>query len=353
MIPSSPIRSADDILKTLLDGDTLSPEDATQLLEKATEPGEQFLVALQECAAEVKKQQGVEEKEATSDIPLYLTNLCEMQPTVYSYPRLEDAEDGFVLTIDDIDARIEAGLSRQADTVFIHGGFWSAMRIPGLEAATLLKTHERLLKHLETHYPKLRVTGYSPDEIDFLRIVSDRSTAYILESFCDKGLRELSGHGADILKDDIREQIAPKKMRVQDWLETVAIAQRAGLAATATMTFGHKDNPADRAAHLQVLRDFLAHHPGAFCRFIPQVMNISLMPPEERFATIAVARMFLGDVLPDQCPYAHPDLSGEFTTALEFGANHRGAPSDWADTAFLLGSHQLEAPSANELNRLR
>lgn len=353
MIPSSITRSTDDILKRLLDGGTLPPEDAVFLLEKTAEQGEQSLYALQECVATVKKRQKASEKNAIADVPLYLTNMCEMQPVVYSYPRPEDAKDAFILTIDDIDARIEAGLDRGADTVFIHGGFWSAMRIPGLEAPTVLKTHERLLKHMERHYPRLNVTGYSPDEIDFLRIVSDKSSRYILESFYDKGLRELSGYGADILKDQIRKQVSPKKMPVKDWLKTAAIARKTGLTVTATMTFGHKDNMADRVDHLDVLRDFLARNPGAFSRFIPQAMNASLMPSEERLAMIAVIRLFLGEILHDQSVCAHPDLTGEFGAALEFGANHRGAPSDWADTAFLLGSHHLDIPSASELNRLR
>jgi FO synthase len=92
-------------------------------------------------------------------------------------------------------------------------------------------------------------------------------TAY-LEQLRDAGLSTLPGTAAEILDDEIRAIICPDKLRTDEWLNVIGTAHEVGLRTTATIMFGHVEQPEHWARHLRRLRS-LQERTGGITEFVP------------------------------------------------------------------------------------
>jgi len=89
-----------------------------------------------------------------------------------------------------------------------------------------------------------------------------------LEQLQEAGLNTLPGTAAEILDDEIREMICPDKINTQQWLDVISSAHRVGLKTTATIMFGHVDEPKHWSRHLLRLRE-LQKQTGGITEFVP------------------------------------------------------------------------------------
>lgn len=69
------------------------------------------------------------------------------------------------------------------------------------------------------------------------------------------GLDSIPGGGAEILVDEVRSSISPKKIGWKQWGEVMLKAARLGMPTTATMMFGSSENPEDIVEHLFRVRE--------------------------------------------------------------------------------------------------
>ncbi len=356
-IPSQhPLMKVDDILKAAQDGQLLLHEQVAALLA-LLEAGQ--AQALREIADQLRQRQGGDTVRLLPEVPLWVTNLCEMRPSIYRYPQEGESKLAFVITIDDIEARIETALKEKARQFFIAGGLWPGLQIPGLESQNILKTYGRLIQYLHERAPDLTIHGLSPETVDFLAILSNRSYTYILEYLKDMGLSSLSGHDGDILVDSIRRKISPKKPTVKQWLGIMAEAHRLNMSGTAFITYGHFENPRHQAEHLLTLRAFAQKHPGFFSRFIPLPIPNRFQLPEapplgsiRRLQMIAVTRLALGEFIRQIQPHCLPDEFNETQEGLQWGASHFGTTHPMALPCFLWGIQTCANPSPGELKKL-
>jgi 5-amino-6-(D-ribitylamino)uracil---L-tyrosine 4-hydroxyphenyl transferase len=356
------------ILDAVLDGRELSSEEALHLLmlEKKED-----LARLQEAADEIRKRQVGESVLYTTGCSLFITNLCEMAPVLYPYPKTPGQDHIYILGIDAIDAMLETALSRDIQQMYISsGGFWPALQIPGLEAPSLLKTYTRLFTYLYEKAPGIRLTGLSPDEIDFLCIVADRKERYILELLKDHGLRELGGNGAEILVDSVRQQISPRKATVKRWFDIAAIAHQLDIPTIGKLEASPLDTPRQRISHLDKLRTFTRKNTGALSRLVPQLWTrlpntlnaktpgLAYCQSVDRLKLTAVMRLYLGEHIPSQQVFwplgqgeaeSHIEESQE---GLHWGANDFGNTDPMAYQVFLSGSRQHHPFSEAEFQEL-
>jgi FO synthase len=84
----------------------------------------------------------------------------------------------------------------------------------------------------------------------------------------DAGLGTLPGTAAEILDDRVREFLCPDKIRTAQWADVMMTAHGLGLRSTATMMFGHIDDPAAWANHFETLR-IIQRATGGFTEFVP------------------------------------------------------------------------------------
>jgi FO synthase subunit 2 len=353
----------DALLYRLQDGRRLSALEALELMKRThrDDIAEVQAVADQFCQHLHGPQVGVQ-----VDVPLFFTNLCELRPTIYGYPRRLGDPDAFVVSIDEVDALLESARDIGATRILVTGGLFANLELPGLEAPGLLKTYGRLLSHIREQAPALHIEAYSPDEIELLRVVSGRSVHYILEMLQDCGMSSLSGCGAEILVDAVRQKISPKKLLVKDWLDVMACAHSLGLSNRLVSGYGHLETNSQRVEHLVTVRAFLQKHPGAFQSLVPlpvqgaeslpiaQTHVVRPLPPAGRLLQLAVMRLFLaGDVAHlatywTTDPFKHS--LQESQEGLQAGANRLGTAAQMGYAAFLAGRRSHPLLSAAELS---
>ena len=68
----------------------------------------------------------------------------------------------------------------------------------------------------------------------------------------DAGLGSTPGTAAEVLHDGVRERISPNKLPVARWVEIIEASHDAGLRSTATVMFGHIEEPWELAEHMRV-----------------------------------------------------------------------------------------------------
>ena len=119
----------------------------------------------------------------------------------------------------------------------------------------------------------LHVKAFTAAEYDFFAKRFKKPLTTIFEDFKAAGLGSLPGGGAEVLVERVRQEIYPKKISAERWLEVVREAHEHGLRSNATMLYGHVERPAERIGHMIKLRDHqdesLASRKAAFNCFIP------------------------------------------------------------------------------------
>jgi FO synthase len=114
----------------------------------------------------------------------------------------------------------------------------------------------------------------------------------------------MPGTAAEILDDEVRNVVSPRKLKKDRWVEIVKTAHSVGLRSTSTLMYGHIENVDHVAQHLVLLRE-IQRETGGFSEFVPlgfiHERNIlfnhmgaragSSMPEDVRL--VAVARLVL------------------------------------------------------------
>jgi aminodeoxyfutalosine synthase len=124
-----------------------------------------------------------------------------------------------------------------------------------------------------------------------------RETLIILR---EAGLGALTGGGAEIFDQGVRDQICRGKETAEEWLEVHRTWHQLGMRSTATMLFGHVETLEQRVDHLRQLRA-LQDETGGFTGFIPfacvpETTALShIVPPTamEELLNLAVSRIYL------------------------------------------------------------
>ena len=254
------------------------------------------------------------------------TNICWVDCKFCAFYRHEKDEDAYVLTFDEIDAKIDELLEIGGTQILFQGGVHPKLKI---------EWYEDLVEHIHTKYPQITIHGFSSIEIDFIAKVSRISVEEVLERLHAKGLASIPGAGAEILSDRVRDIIAPKKIDSEVWVDIHRKAHKLGIKSTATMMYGTVESDEEILDHLEMVRN-LQDETGGFRAFIMwsfQGQNTELLrlipdmekqTPNRYLRLLAVARLFLDNV---------PNIQSSWVTqgpyigqmALNFGANDLGS----------------------------
>ncbi len=299
----------------------LSKQEALELIRNVD------LKELGRMASERKKQlhpEGI--TTFVVDRNINYTNICWVDCKFCAFYRHEKDADAYVLTFDEIDAKIEELLEIGGTQILFQGGVHPKLKI---------EWYEELVGHIHEKYPQITIHGFSSIEIDFIAKVSRISVEEVLERLHAKGLASIPGAGAEILSDKVRDIIAPKKIDSEVWIDIHRKAHKLGIKSTATMMYGTVESDEDIIEHLDMVRR-LQDETGGFRAFIMwsfQGKNTELLrlipdmpkPSSNRYLRLlAVARLYLDNV---------PNIQSSWVTqgpyigqaALLFGANDLGS----------------------------
>lgn len=174
------------------------------------------------------------------------TNVCNTDCSFCAFYRHDPKHpESYVLSRDELAKKIEETLALGGSRILLQGGHNDQLPYD---------YYLQLVSWIHDTY-EIELNAFSPSEIQQMQKVSGKSADEILRELQQAGLTGLPGGGAEILDDEIRMRVSPKKIRSADWIEIMEIAQSLGLVTTASMVIGFGENLENRMNHLDRLRD--------------------------------------------------------------------------------------------------
>ena len=232
----------------------LSFEEGLDLFQNAD------LFDLQKMAVEVRNEKNPP-NEVTYVIdsnPNY-TNACTADCLFCAFYRKPGDDEVYVRTLDEVRQIMQDSKDLDVTTVLLQGGLHPDLKLDYY--TDIIKMTVKEFFYYASHF-------FSAPEIDNLAEVENKDVREILQSLYDAGQRSLPGGGAEILSQKVRNRISPKKHKVDRWLHIHEVAQEIGMRSTATMMYGHREEPEDILIHLQAIRD-IQDRTGGFTAFVP------------------------------------------------------------------------------------
>jgi cyclic dehypoxanthinyl futalosine synthase len=222
------------------------------------------------------------------------TNVCVAQCDYCAFYVLPNQAGGYVLTREDVFAKIDELLEVGGDLVGFNGGF--NPKLP-------LDYYCDLFASVRERYGE-RVEFYALTVAEFV-FLADRAGLSYAEAAArlrDAGVHWVTGGGSEILTEDFRKRHAKWKYTVADYFEAQRAIVESGMRTTATMVIGFDETLDERLEHLQRTRDFQDETNGLFSflcwTYKPYgtAFGGTEVSAEEYRRWIALSRIFLDNV---------------------------------------------------------
>ena len=191
------------------------------------------------------------------------TNICLYHCGFCAFSKGRGAADlrgpAYNLELDEVARRAVEAAAAGATEVCLQGGIH-----PSFTGETYLN----IVRAVKQAVPSMHVHAFSPLEVQHGARTLGLPLSRYLQQLRDAGLSTLPGTAAEILDDEIRDIICPDKLRTDEWLNVIGTAHEVGLRTTATIMYGHVEQPLHWARHLKRLR-LLQQRTGGISEFVP------------------------------------------------------------------------------------
>jgi cyclic dehypoxanthinyl futalosine synthase len=251
------------------------------------------------------------------------TNFCTEYCSFCAFYRPMGSKEGYVLSHEEIFAKIEETIALGGTGVLLQGGLHGELGI---------EFYEQMFRAIKRRFPRLHVHALSAPEILNIAELSGLSLRDTIARLRDAGMDSIPGAGAEILDDEVRRRISRLKCSSEEWLEVHRTAHRLGLRTTATMMFGCGEEFRHRANHLERIRQ-LQDETGGFTAFIPWMFAPENTPlgrtqpgttAVDYLKTLAISRMYLDNIDHVQSSWLTPGIK-VCQVGLQFGADDVGS----------------------------
>jgi 5-amino-6-(D-ribitylamino)uracil---L-tyrosine 4-hydroxyphenyl transferase len=327
--------SVTDILDRALKGEDITPTEGVMLLQQTDRD---TIEQIRLTADRLRQQQAGEIVTYVINRNINFTNICEQHCSFCAFRRDEGAEGAFWLNTQEILSKAEVAVAAGATEICMQGGLHPGAKMHDRS----LDYYVELIRSIVSHFPTLHLHAFSPQEIQFIAREDGLSYAQVINTLLAAGLGSMPGTAAEVLDDRVRQIICPEKIDTATWIEIISLAHQLGVPTTSTMLSGHIETPEQQIAHLDHLRRIqhraqVHNYPARITEFIilPFVGASAPAPLRHRVGRdqpiladtlllTAVARIFLGNYIPNHQPsWVKLGLEGA-TTALKWGCNDIG-----------------------------
>ena len=329
-------------------GERLSVDDAIILYRDAP------LHALRRSANQRRiEMNGNREVTYLIDRNINYTNVCTINCQFCSFYRPPGHDETYTQTIEEISERVRQLEAIEGSRILMQGGVNPEL---GIDYYT------NLLKSLRTRHPSIDLDCFSPIEIEGIADVTNISTLEVLTHLREAGMHGLPGGGAEMLVEDVRNDVSPKKGSPDNWLRVMKEAQSLGLITSATNVFGFGESIENRIEHMHRIRELqdysVENYSNGFTSFISwpvQLENNSYgrrnrgrnkyelgAGPTEYLRHVAISRLFFDNVQHIQASWPTMGLSIA-QMALLGGADDAGSTMMEENVVSASGTNKIEA----------
>jgi len=255
------------------------------------------------------------------------TNVCVAQCDYCAFYVLPNQDGGYVLTREDVFAKIDELLEVGGDLVGFNGGF--NPKLP-------LHYYCDLFAAVRERYGE-RVEFYALTIAEFMYLADHAGVSWseAAAQMREAGVYWITGGGSEILTEDFRSRHSKFKYTVAQYFEAQRAIVEAGLRTTATMVIGFDESFDERLEHLQRTRDFqdgclAAGYDGLFSflcwTYKPYgtAFGGREISPNEYLRHMALSRIFLDNVRHFRTSVL--TLNEDAFRALEYGADDFDLP---------------------------
>ncbi len=240
------------------------------------------------------------------------TNVCYTGCRFCAFAQRRTDADAYTLSLDQVADRAAQAWDVGAVEVCMQGGIHPDL--PGT-------AYFDIARAVKERVPGIHVHAFSPMEVMNGAARTGMSVRDWLAAAKEAGLGSIPGTAAEILDDEVRWILTKGKLPAADWVEVVTAAHGLGLRSSATMMYGHVDQPRHWLGHLRLLAE-LQQRTGGFTEFVTlpfihtnapvYLAGIARPGPTMRDnrAVTAMARLLL-----------HPHLTNIQTSWVKLGAD--------------------------------
>ncbi|MCH7712211.1 MAG: 5-amino-6-(D-ribitylamino)uracil--L-tyrosine 4-hydroxyphenyl transferase CofH [Chloroflexi bacterium] len=243
------------VLEKALEGLDITPEEAELLFETT---GLDYH-AMVMTADELRRR-------TVGDVATYVvnrninfTNVCIKRCGFCAFSRDHRQEEGYFLPVEEIIRRTKEAVDYGATEVCLQAGL-----PPQMEGDLYIRLCEAIKKEV----PDVHIHGFSPEEVLYGSIRSKCTIREYLQGLKDAGVGSLPGTSAEILDQELRDQISPGRITVDQWVDVITTAHEIGIPTTSTVMFGHVETNAHLTRHIALLRD-IQKNSGGITEFVP------------------------------------------------------------------------------------
>jgi len=319
------------------DGVELSEPELTALFaERRPEAVED----IRQAADELREELAGETVTFVVNRNINVSNVCVVGCAFCGFGQGRRSPDAYEHDRDEFVRRVEEAVEVGATEICMQSG---------IHPDWTLEDYEGWLRLAAETAPEIHLHAYSAMEIDHMCETSGLPPQRVFERLRAAGLGSTPGTAAEVLHDGVRQRISPNKLPVARWVEIIEASHHAGLRSTATVMFGHVEEPWELAEHMRVIRALQART-GGITEFVPlsfipfhtmlgRTHGIEEISREENLKHTAVFRLALGRSVPNlQASWVKMGLDAA-TEALRWGVNDLGGTLMEESISRMAGSH--------------
>ena len=213
------------------------------------------------------------------------TNVCDIKCSFCSY-NSSYTNKAYTLSLAQIKKQTAQAKERGAVGIFFQGG---------VNPQISLDYYLNALQIMSAEFP---VRAFSPVELFYMAKNNKMPLNELLELLKKAGLSSVPGAGAEIMTENMRKVLAPKKLSAKDWCKVMEQCHNHGLKSSANIVIGSSESSEDIVEHLNYVRE-LQDRTGGFQSFIPWVFQpqtknfpIRSVQSVEYIKLVALCRLF-------------------------------------------------------------
>ena len=187
------------------------------------------------------------------------TNVCVKRCGFCAFSRDFRQEEGYFLPIKEVVRRAVEAHRLGATEICIQAGL-----APNMEGSL----YPDICKAIKRELPDIHIHGFSPEEVLYGARMSNNSVRDFLSWLKESGVGSLPGTSAEILDQEVRDQISPGRISVNDWINVIKTAHSLDIPTTSTIMYGHIESNFHKANHIDILRK-IQKETGGFTEFVP------------------------------------------------------------------------------------